>query len=95
MKYLFAAAALLAVVAAVDPLNSEDYTNKIKDCPGYAINDSQTEQTANGIKTYLQLAGDTCNAFGDDVQNLVLEATYETRERLHVKIYDEVGVSKM
>lgn len=90
MKTTPVVASLLTSALALSPLSANDYGNRVLDCPGYAVNEAQTEQTANGLKAHLQLAGDACNAFGEDVQNLVLEATYETKERLHVKIYDEV-----
>ncbi|TIC52139.1 hypothetical protein E3Q03_03394 [Wallemia mellicola] len=90
MKYLpVVTASLLSSAFALTPLSSEDYGNRIRNCPGYAVNGAKTEQTVNGLKAHLQLAGDACDAFGDDVQNLVLEATYETKERLHIQIYDE------
>lgn len=93
MKYLpVVTASLLSSAFALTPLSSEDYGNRIRNCPGYAVNGAKTEQTVNGLKAHLQLAGDACDAFGDDVQNLVLEATYETKERLHIQIYDEVSV---
>lgn len=90
MKLKLTTAAFVSAAVALTPLSSEDYTSKIKDCPGYAVDSAQTEHTTNGLKAHLQLAGDACNAFGEDVQNLTLEATYETKERLHVKIYDQV-----
>ncbi|TIA82432.1 hypothetical protein E3P98_01425 [Wallemia ichthyophaga] len=89
MKLKLTTAAFVSAAVALTPLSSEDYTSKIKDCPGYAVDSAQTEHTTNGLKAHLQLAGDACNAFGEDVQNLTLEATYETKERLHVKIYDQ------
>ncbi|TIC03625.1 hypothetical protein E3Q18_00081 [Wallemia mellicola] len=89
MKTTPVVASLLTSALALSPLSANDYGNRLLDCPGYAVDEAQTEQTANGLKAHLQLAGDACNAFGEDVQNLVLEATYETKERLHIKIYDE------
>lgn len=93
MKLKLTTAAFFSAAWAISPLSSDDYGSRIQNCPGYAVNNAITEQTANGLKAHLQLAGDACNAFGDDVQNLILEATYETKERLHVKIYDEVRVA--
>lgn len=98
MKSLFStftATALLATVsttAALSPLSSSEFSDKVKNCPGYAV--SKTENTSNGgVKAYLNLAGDACNGFGPDEKNLVLEAEYETKERLHVKIFDQVSFS--
>ena len=96
MKSLFStftATALLATIsttAALSPLSSNEFNDKVKNCPGYAV--SKTENTSNGgVRAYLNLAGDACNGFGPDESNLVLEAEYETKERLHVKIFDQVS----
>ena len=45
-------------------------------CPGYEATDVKT--TANGITAGLVLAGKSCNVFGEDVERLSLEVTYET-----------------
>ena len=97
MKSLFStftATALLATVsttAALSPLSSSEYSDKVKNCPGYAV--SKTENTSNGgVRAYLNLASGACNGFGPDEKNLVLEAEYETKERLHVKIFDQVSL---
>ncbi|GAB7347561.1 hypothetical protein MBLNU459_g4451t1 [Dothideomycetes sp. NU459] len=39
-------------------------------------------------KADLVLAGTPCNTYGNDITNLKLEVTFETEERIHVKIYD-------
>lgn len=58
----------------------------LSSCPGYAASNVQT--TSTGITADLTLAGTPCNAYGDDLQDLILEVTYETDTRLHVKIQD-------
>ncbi|KAI0683191.1 alpha-glucosidase [Cytidiella melzeri] len=55
-------------------------------CPGYkatAVSTHGSTMTAN-----LVLAGKACNVFGDDIEQLKLEVTYETNTRIHVKITD-------
>jgi alpha-glucosidase len=45
-------------------------------CPGYAASNVQT--SGNGIKADLKLSGAACNAYGDDLKDLILEVTYES-----------------
>ncbi|KAI0757707.1 glycosyl hydrolases family 31-domain-containing protein [Daedaleopsis nitida] len=61
-------------------------SRKVSSCPGYML--SSLSKTENGLTAQLVLAGQACNAFGHDIANLTLEATYETKERLHVNIFD-------
>lgn len=49
---------------------------KLTDCPGYSA--SNVKITDSGLTAELTLAGKACNAYGDDVKDLVLEVTYET-----------------
>jgi alpha-glucosidase len=53
---------------------------------GYTL--SNLQNSSNGITASLSLAGPACNAFGQDIQNLTLQVTYETSSRLHVNIFD-------
>lgn len=45
-------------------------------CPGYKASNVKT--TDSGLTADLQLAGDACNIYGDDLTDLVLEVTYES-----------------
>ncbi|KAI0271258.1 glycosyl hydrolases family 31-domain-containing protein [Gloeopeniophorella convolvens] len=49
------------------------------------------QETQHGLVARLNLAGLPCNAFGNDIQNLTIEVTYETRSRLHVNIFDSLA----
>jgi len=60
--------------------------NPTDSCPGYKATNIKT--TSNGLTANLKLAGRACNAYGKDLENLVLEVTYESDNRLHVKIQD-------
>ncbi|KAH7313840.1 alpha-glucosidase [Stachybotrys elegans] len=75
------ALALAAAVSAIPNYAALD------ECPGYVASDVTTSDT--GLTARLSLAGDACNVYGDDLQDLILEVTYETANRLHVKIQDE------
>lgn len=56
-------------------------------CPGYKIAGEVKESKA-GFTVPLSLAGQSCNAYGVDVQNLTLAVVYEKEHQLHVHIYD-------
>ncbi|KIM86518.1 glycoside hydrolase family 31 protein [Piloderma croceum F 1598] len=58
----------------------------VSSCPGYTL--ASLSETTHGLTAKLNLAGPACNAFGQDVSNLTIQVTYETRTRLHVNIFD-------
>ena len=50
--------------------------NPLSDCPGYRVD--HVSSTPSAVSAELALAGEACNVYGDDLQNLILEVTYET-----------------
>jgi alpha-glucosidase len=58
----------------------------VSQCPGYELTDLRETQT--GLTARLALSGTACNAFGQDVEDLTIQVTYETNSRLHVNIFD-------
>ena len=52
----------------------------ISDCPGYEA--SNVQQTGSGLTADLTLAGDACNVYGTDLQNLTLTVEYQAGRRL-------------
>ncbi|KAK2609148.1 hypothetical protein QQS21_002375 [Conoideocrella luteorostrata] len=78
----FLALSGLQLAAAVDA-NGADALAK---CPGYKASNIKT--TGHGLKADLHLAGPKCNAYGTDLDDLKLDVTVETSDRVHVKIYD-------
>ncbi|KAK5740018.1 hypothetical protein LTR17_004915 [Elasticomyces elasticus] len=62
------------------------FTASLDSCPGYSA--SNVQQTSNSLTADLSLAGEACNAFGEDISDLKLLVEYQTDSRLHVKIYD-------
>ncbi|EGC44131.1 alpha-glucosidase [Histoplasma capsulatum var. duboisii H88] len=62
------------------------YPLPIDKCPGYKA--SNVHELENILIADLQLAGQPCNTYGQDLKNLRLRVEYETDSRLHVKIYD-------
>ncbi|KAI0648521.1 alpha-glucosidase [Trametes meyenii] len=55
-------------------------------CPGYKAQDVFSHGPK--LTADLVLAGTPCNVFGTDIEKLKLEVTYETKNRIHVKITD-------
>ena len=53
-------------------------------CPGYKA--SNVQDTAHGFTADLSLAGQPCNAYGNDIVNLFLTVEYQSQQRLNVKI---------
>jgi len=58
----------------------------VEDCPGYTA--TNVVKSTGKITADLTLAGDACNAYGTDLSELKLLVEYQTKQRLHVKIYD-------
>ncbi|KAI6896478.1 alpha-glucosidase [Hortaea werneckii] len=82
------AAALSAIATAtpVPALYSRQSNGDLSSCPGYSASNIQTSST--GMTADLSLAGDACNVYGDDIQDLTLTVEYQTDSRLHVLIQD-------
>jgi alpha-glucosidase len=84
---LSGAAAAVSLVPRQDvPKVYPDYS-LLESCPGYSA--SNVEVTDNSITADLTLAGDPCDAYGTDLEELTLQVTYETDDRIHVKIQDK------
>lgn len=49
-----------------------------QDCPGYRA--SNVEETDSGLTADLTLAGEACNIYGEDIENLKLVVEYQTGE---------------
>jgi alpha-glucosidase len=53
-------------------------------CPGYKA--AQLEEGPRGLSAVLTLAGEPCNAYGNDVGVLNLKVEYQAKDRLAVNI---------
>ncbi|KAI0437997.1 glycoside hydrolase family 31 protein [Xylaria telfairii] len=80
---LFMAAAASATALAGTGLSVAD---PLSACPGYSASNVKT--TSSGLTAALTLAGKGCNVYGTDLKDLILEVSYDTDSRLHVKIQD-------
>jgi alpha-glucosidase len=71
---------LLSGLSSAASLIPRDYPSDspLTSCPGYKASNVKT--SATGLTADLQLAGKACNAYGTDLDNLILEVTYETGE---------------
>jgi|SRR5688572_29436212 alpha-glucosidase len=67
--------AVSSVSATVIPRNSIS-ARDVSSCPGYAASNVQVSDT--GLTADLTLAGEPCDAYGEDLKDLILEVTYET-----------------
>lgn len=56
-----------------------------KSCPGYKASNVRTSDS--GVLADLILAGPRCNVYGNDIEALVLDVEYQSKERLSVKMY--------
>ncbi|KAJ8579965.1 hypothetical protein M405DRAFT_869826 [Rhizopogon salebrosus TDB-379] len=62
------------------------FSMDVTDCPGYTLGSLQESDI--GLTAQLTLAGPACNAFGLDISDLTIEATYQSLSTLRIKIYD-------
>jgi alpha-glucosidase len=60
-------------------------------CPGYTASNVNTNE--NGFTAALTLAGEACNVFGTDIEDLSLTVEYQNSGRLNVNIQPSVLVS--
>ncbi|KAJ5551992.1 Glycoside hydrolase family 31 [Penicillium sp. DV-2018c] len=77
--YLFLLAPLVGA-ALVRPRSQPE------DCPGYTA--SNVKQLGQTLTADLELAGDACNTYGQDLPSLKLLVEAQNEKRLHVMIYD-------
>ncbi|KAK9446292.1 uncharacterized protein VB005_00137 [Metarhizium brunneum] len=78
---------LFSGLASAGALVNRDGDKALAKCPGYTASNVKT--SGSGLTAHLTLAGKACDAYGDDLKQLVLQVTYETDDRLHVKIQDK------
>ncbi|KAK5994888.1 putative alpha/beta-glucosidase agdC [Cladobotryum mycophilum] len=79
---LFAGLASAAVIQ-----RDAQFDDKLAKCPGYKA--SNIKVGISGLTADLTLAGAACDAYGQDLKDLVLQVTYENDNRIHVKIQDK------
>ena len=74
MRVAVTSASVLLAATAVSAANVDPAT--LDACPGYNATDVAT--TESGLAATLSLAGPACNVFGNDIETLQLNVTYET-----------------
>lgn len=70
---LYTSWALLGFLFAVGNAASK---STIDECPGYVA--SHVSKSSTGLTAKLKLAGKACNAYGKDLDDLVLQVEYQT-----------------
>jgi alpha-glucosidase len=65
---------------SLTPTIHDDTAPNAQDCPGYQA--SNVADTDRGFMADLTIAGEHCQAFGNDIDNLILEVQYQSKERL-------------
>ncbi|KAH7909434.1 glycoside hydrolase family 31 protein [Hygrophoropsis aurantiaca] len=101
LVHLYGLALLAAIVSGRTPsdlqhqkslradINEASYSRNVGACPGYSL--QSLVESDVGFIAELELAGPACNAFGQDIESLGIQVTYESQSRLHVKIYDSAN----
>lgn len=84
LLFMLTLASAVAVYKRYDTTRADD--SSLAGCPGYKA--SNVQISASGLIVDLSLAGNACNVYGTDLTDLILEVSYETETRLHVKIQD-------
>jgi len=85
MAAFFSRGAVVALAVAVFAPQID--ASGVDSCPGYAA--ANVQQTNTGLTAQLHLAGEACNVYGTDLQNLTLTVEYQSSTRLHVLIEDQ------
>ncbi|KAF5392729.1 hypothetical protein D9757_000858 [Collybiopsis confluens] len=75
-----------AILLAQFTLGTSVEPSVLDACPGYDVQNPATKGAS--FTADLVLAGKACNVFGNDLTALDLAVTYETENRIHVKITD-------
>ncbi|KAK7994138.1 hypothetical protein PG989_007519 [Apiospora arundinis] len=91
MMMLSLAFAGVAAAATIGNRQLQSLSDPSSACPGYTA--SNVQQYSNGLTASLKLAGDACNSFGRDVDELKLTVNYDNENRLHVKIEDAKSIA--
>ncbi|KAI4755607.1 alpha-glucosidase [Aureobasidium sp. EXF-3400] len=85
-QLLLAAVSVTQICASPHGLVPRQNSLPIESCPGYKA--TNVQQNSQGLTADLTLNGPACNTYGQDIENLKLEITHQTGNRLHVQIYD-------
>lgn len=77
---LFLICSLLLSLAAALPGNFilQRESSPLSSCPGYQAVNVTVNQSSSALHADLELAGDACNTFSNDLTNLKLLVEYQT-----------------
>ena len=68
----------VGLLSNASPLQLRSTSKSLVDCPGYSA--SNVKYTHNGLTADLSLAGDACNVYGTDIEDLTLTVEYQAGE---------------
>ncbi|KAK4627842.1 Alpha-glucosidase [Fulvia fulva] len=74
---------------SLTPIIYDNTAPDAQKCPGYKA--SNQEDTAQGFTAHLTIAGANCQAYGNDISDLLLEVQYQTMNRLDVRTTEPKG----
>ncbi|KAF4452600.1 hypothetical protein F53441_4620 [Fusarium austroafricanum] len=77
-----------AGVGELDKPRRDLFEKDLSKCPGYKVK-GDIKETVSGVSADLVLAGQECDVFGRDLNELRFQAEFQTPDRLHVKIFDK------
>ena len=63
----------------------------VDSCPGYEA--SNVVETSTGLTADLTLAGDACNVYGTDIQDLTLTVEYQTGESYEIQSLEAIALT--
>ena len=86
------AAAGAAVAQDYVPSHLDPNAPDPQKCPGYTASDIQ--HSNSGLTAKLSIAGDACNAYSTDIEDLDLTVTWQDTHRLNVNIQPSTMVSQ-
>ena len=76
--HAFASLVVSSCVVNATPLIPRASSKDLESCPGYAATNVQTTNT--GLTADLSLAGEACNVYGTDLDDLTLTVEYQNSE---------------
>jgi alpha-glucosidase len=75
IQHLVYAALTVGFPSNASPLQFHSSSKDLSDCPGYSA--SNVKYIHNGLTADLKLAGDACNVYGTDIEDLTLTVEYQ------------------
>jgi alpha-glucosidase len=75
IQHLFYATLSVGFLSNASPLQFRSASKDLSACPGYSA--SNVKYIHNGVTADLKLAGDACNVYGTDIEDLTWTVEYQ------------------